>query len=200
MPGIDAGYVLRDHIFTGAIGKGGEIGHTSINFAGLRCYCGNIGCLDAYANLESINIKIQQMMKTYPARSYLPANNSSYSWKDVVDAAESSDFFAISALDEFCGYISHALKNVIHLLGIDHIIVGYESSQSESVIIKALSEKLNKNENGFGTNHISIEKSIFGNEASLIGGVALITNQLFSGNWIFNSLEINPNTEAKPTK
>ena len=185
MGGIGIGYILKNQIYNGTSGMSGEIGHTSINFDGPLCHCGNTGCLEMYANMNKVNEKIRYMKKIYPACSILPESESPYTWREVVDAAEKSDFFALSALDEFCGYVSQALANVINLLDINHVIVGYDSSPEERTIVKIISEKLNS-QMGIANNHtISVEKSVFGGDAPLIGSVALITNKFFEGEWEF---------------
>ena len=50
MNGIGAGFILNHALYDGDSGQSGEIGHTSINFDGPLCACGNRGCLDLYAN------------------------------------------------------------------------------------------------------------------------------------------------------
>ena len=179
--GIGAGYILKNQIYSGSVGKSGEIGHTSINFAGPVCDCGNIGCLETYANLNNINAKIRHMRKVFPSRSVLAEKALPYTWKEIISAAESADFFAISALDEFCDYVSYALANTINLLDVNHVIVGYDSSPTQTTIETILSEKLNSHVLAAKYRSIVVEKSFFCGDAPLIGSVAMITNQLFNG-------------------
>ena len=48
--GVGAGVIMGGHIYHGAFGLAGEIGHMSINFEGPLCECGNKGCLELYAS------------------------------------------------------------------------------------------------------------------------------------------------------
>ena len=185
MGGIGVGYILKHQVYDGTSGKSGEIGHTSINFAGPLCDCGNAGCLEVYANIENINAKINDMKEIYNVSSSLPASDKPYTFSEVINAAENSDIYAISALDDFCGYLSQALTNTINLFDIHHIIVGYDSYQSETIIEKILYEKLNSNIASAKHRHISVEKSIYGGSAPLIGSIALVTSKLFDGIWVF---------------
>jgi len=182
--GIGAGYILNNKVYNGVSGKSGEIGHTSINFSGPLCYCGNNGCLEMYANVETLNAKIRHLRKIYPAHTVL-ADKANYSWREIIDAADMSDFLAISALDEFCGYVAQALANAVNLFDIDRIIIGYDSSPNDAVIANILSEMLNSNERSANYRKITIEKSTFCGDAPLIGSVALITDRLFNGDWEF---------------
>jgi len=185
MGGIGAGYILKNQIYDGTSGKSGEIGHTSINFSGPFCACGNVGCLEMYANMENVNSKINHMKQIYNVRSILPDTGKPYTWREVVDAAEASDFYAISALDEFCNYLSYALANAINLMDIQHVIVGYDSSPKETTVKKMLYKKLNSRTLTANHQEVSVEKSVFGGNAPLLGAVALITAQLFNGIWEF---------------
>jgi predicted NBD/HSP70 family sugar kinase len=44
--GIGGGIVAGGQPLTGAAGYAGELGHTLVNSAGVRCHCGAIGCLE----------------------------------------------------------------------------------------------------------------------------------------------------------
>ncbi|MGH3565023.1 MAG: ROK family protein [Pseudonocardia sp.] len=48
--GVGGGMILDGHIYRGPTGLGAEIGHMIVNPDGLRCPCGNHGCLEAYAS------------------------------------------------------------------------------------------------------------------------------------------------------
>ncbi|RPI30186.1 MAG: ROK family protein, partial [Chloroflexota bacterium] len=44
--GVGSGLLLDGHIYRGATGCAGEIGHVTIHDGGPRCSCGNLGCLE----------------------------------------------------------------------------------------------------------------------------------------------------------
>jgi len=179
--GIGAGFILNGQNYSGTFGKSGEIGHTSINFAGPPCHCGNIGCLELYANVDAMNAKINHSKKLFASSAKLPDRCAPYTWSEIVTAAEASNFLAMAALDEFCAYVSRALANTISLFDINHVIVGYDSPPQETIVIKMLAENLQSIMN----KSITVEKSCFGNNAPIVGAVALIANQLFDGSWKF---------------
>jgi predicted NBD/HSP70 family sugar kinase len=52
--GIGSGIVLDGQLFRGARGFGGELGHVTIRPDGPHCLCGSRGCLEAYADQESL--------------------------------------------------------------------------------------------------------------------------------------------------
>lgn len=180
MKGIGSGYILKNNIYTGDMGQSGEIGHTSISFSGPICDCGNAGCLELYANTQNMNKKISNLKKVYDNVSILDKNKSEYTWQEIIDAANQNDFFAVSALDEFCQYISYALINTIKLLDINHIIVGYDSSVPGNILENMLAVKLNTHVLVTKSRNIVIEKSSFNGDAPLMGTIALLTDKIFN--------------------
>lgn len=49
--GIGCGIISNGVLLKGALGIAGEIGHTTIDYCGPRCECGNYGCLEMYCSL-----------------------------------------------------------------------------------------------------------------------------------------------------
>jgi glucokinase len=58
--GIGGGLILDGRIVHGASGAAGEFGHTTIDFTGRRCKCGNYGCLEAYASGPNIAARARE--------------------------------------------------------------------------------------------------------------------------------------------
>lgn len=56
--GIGAGFVNDRRLFKGAGQYAGEIGHLTIEPEGVRCRCGNNGCLEAYASERAVAEKL----------------------------------------------------------------------------------------------------------------------------------------------
>jgi glucokinase len=58
--GIGGGLILDGRLVRGACGTAGEFGHTTIDFNGRRCACGNYGCLEAYASGPNIAARARE--------------------------------------------------------------------------------------------------------------------------------------------
>jgi glucokinase len=58
--GIGGGLILDGRLVRGASGCAGELGHTTIDFTGRRCACGNYGCLEAYASGPNIAARARE--------------------------------------------------------------------------------------------------------------------------------------------
>jgi predicted NBD/HSP70 family sugar kinase len=61
--GIGLGVVLNGKLYYGSTGNFGEIGHIIVNENGERCYCGNYGCLEKFAGMNSIIENVKEGIK-----------------------------------------------------------------------------------------------------------------------------------------
>ena len=52
--GVGAGIVLNDHLFTGARGMAGEIGHSIMEVGGALCSCGRRGCAETFIGARAL--------------------------------------------------------------------------------------------------------------------------------------------------
>ena len=53
--GVGGGVILDGKLWRGSHGSAGEIGHTAVDpFSGLKCKCGNTGCLELFASATAI--------------------------------------------------------------------------------------------------------------------------------------------------
>jgi transcriptional regulator of PTS gene len=186
MNGIGAGFILNHMLYNGDSGQSGEIGHTSINFDGPRCVCGNKGCLDLYANVDNMRSRIVELAPFFPASDlsgHVP------SWSEIVTAGNHGDMLAISVLEEFCSYIAYSLTNTVNLLNLSTIIVGYDSKEDGTIIEKLLQHKLSTMALSAKYRSFDILHSSFGGNAPLIGSVALVANKVFEYQLSLSELE-----------
>jgi glucokinase len=56
--GVGAAVVIGGHIYTGAHGLGGELGHVAVEPRGPLCRCGGSGCLEALASAGHIAARL----------------------------------------------------------------------------------------------------------------------------------------------
>lgn len=191
MNGIGAGFVLNHALYDGDSGQSGEIGHTSINFNGPVCACGNRGCLDLYARTDAMQTRIRELSAFYPGS---PLTNSvAPDWNEIVSAGNRRDPLAIVVLEEFCSYIAYSLTNAINLLNLSTVIVGYSSEDDGNIIEELIGHKLNNLVMSAKYQPISVIHSSFRGDAPLIGSAALIADKIFNHSLPLKELEMLTN-------
>ena len=97
MNGVGAGFILNHTLYDGDSGQSGEIGHTSINFNGPICACGNRGCLDLYANIDNMRTRIQELSPFYPGSPPAHRSGKRFSPQEVTVTRWPSVFWRSSA-------------------------------------------------------------------------------------------------------
>jgi glucokinase len=124
--GIGGGFVLDGKVLHGASGTAGEIGHTTINFAGRRCKCGNYGCLEAYASGPNIAARAQEGLEA-GAESILndmvDGDLDRITAVTVYDALVRGDAYAREVMVETAKILGAGVANVINTLNPDMVVI-----------------------------------------------------------------------------
>src|SRR5215216_1143543 len=65
--GVGGGVILDGKLWRGSHGSAGEIGHTTVDpFSGLKCKCGNTGCLELFASATAIVRMTRETLPEFP--------------------------------------------------------------------------------------------------------------------------------------
>lgn len=185
--GIGLGLIINGHLFNGISGQAGEIGHTSIDYHGARCSCGNVGCLELYSSTTQMQNKIKELLPFYKDSVFHKIPDPS--WADILTHAAAGDPAAVTALDDFCKYLARALSNVLKILDFSTLIVGYDvpprfaadSGNQSFLIEKMLFSKMN-HLNSSQEHTLNILHSYFNGNAPLLGSIAVVANEIFEHN------------------
>lgn len=102
--GVGSGIISGDKILKGAGYFTGELGHTSIDFHGRTCACGNIGCLEAYA-------AIPNLLQDTPFST----------WKEVIDHLPEPA--AQQLLEQEAEYLTAGIVTATNMISIDTVLL-----------------------------------------------------------------------------
>ncbi|HEV2878270.1 MAG TPA: ROK family protein [Candidatus Eremiobacteraceae bacterium] len=123
--GVGAGLVIDRHIIEGVNAIAGEIGHNPLPWsnddesARVRCYCGKIGCIEAFLSGPGLQ-------RAYKLRSGRYVDTS-----EIARAATSQEGSAIEALAEYEDRLGRSLATVVNILDPDVIVLGGDLSNIE---------------------------------------------------------------------
>lgn len=177
--GIGSGIVANNALFEGDMGFSGEIGHTTINFDGPKCACGNTGCLELYASIPEI---VDQ------ARNSISLGMSSalrrldpIRWQDIVEQAEQGDTLALNLIDRLCLYISVGLISLINMFDPQVIYLGHDIALAGELVTKRLEYYIKDKAISSRYKDIPVEISAFCDKAPLLGSAAIVLDRMFSG-------------------
>ena len=170
--GIGAGVIIDDHLLLGAQGLAAELGHITILPDGPLCGCGQRGHLEALSSGTAIANWVQNEL-AQGARSSLTAGQP-VTAKSVSMAAGQGDALCIQALQRAGSFLGLAVANFMHIFNPTALILGGGVSQSGSLLLDPMKAALQKQVlNPNYTDHLLITTAAFGDEAGLIGALAL---------------------------
>jgi len=111
--GIGAGIVANGQIYHGSEYNAAEIGHSTINYNGPKCSCGNRGCLETYCSTQALQKNIEEKLN-------IEISREQKLWEILKSNKEEINEVIKEAL-EFLGI---GIANLINTLNPEKIIVG----------------------------------------------------------------------------
>ncbi|HOJ11094.1 MAG TPA: ROK family transcriptional regulator [Clostridiales bacterium] len=137
--GVGAGIIMQDKLYRGMGGFGHEVGHTTINFHGPKCSCGNRGCMEVYASIPSI-LKLIADSGTVLS-----------SWQDVVDKALAGDEICKKAIEDEARYLAAGITNTINVLELEAVILTGDIIYKPELLLNLINKNI---ENTAITRHL----------------------------------------------
>lgn len=167
--GIGGGIVINGQLYRGGSFNAAEIGHISIDYDGLPCYCGGKGCLERYASAQAI-------VDLY--RKKLVDDNQEYeeellSTELVFERARNGDTLAREALDENTEYLGIGLANAVNLLNPQAIILGGSVTDAGEDYIGRVRKVVFERALRTSLPGLRLLKARLGNDAGVIGAILL---------------------------
>jgi len=181
--GIGAGIVINGKLFHGSNCISGEIGHMVIDVNGPKCTCGNFGCLQTFASGPAIAEAVRKHLKlgyTGAISELSGKNPDNVTGEMVYKAAKLGDQLCISALEQAGHYLGIGLTNLIHTLNPGKIIIGGGVSNASEYVFDAIHRTVAQKALVKPAKNTKIVISKFGDDATVMGAVALILVELFS--------------------
>lgn len=174
--GIGGGIITDDRLLLGVRGLAAELGHVTVQPNGPLCSCGQQGHLEAVASGPAIAHLVEQEL-AQGATSSLPANQP-LTAKQISNAAHSGDTVAIAALARSGTFIGQVLADFLHVFNPSIVVIGGGVTQSGPVLMEPLWAALQKHVlDPHYLENLTLTKSALGDEAGLMGALALTRDQ-----------------------
>ena len=119
--GVGGGVILGGKLWCGSHGSAGEIGHTTVDpFSGLKCKCGNTGCLELFASATAIVRMTRESRSSFPETIL---TSDELTAEQVYDAGRKGDALALAVFKRFGMYLGIGLANLINLIDPQIIVI-----------------------------------------------------------------------------
>ena len=183
--GIGGGLFLDGHLYRGGNGYAGEIGHSPIMAEPSQnvCHCGNRGCWETYANQYSIMQRVQarlEVKRTSIIPRLLAEQNVPLTIPLIKHAADVGDIEAIESFNEAGHAMGQGIAGLINIFNPEKIILGGPLSVAGDYLLPGIKETVSRHALPEIGRQAEVLLSSFGPDASLIGAVAIVVDDVLS--------------------
>jgi glucokinase len=170
--GIGGGVVFDGKVHFGIGGAAGELGHIIVNPSGVRCSCGNRGCVEALASGPAIigeaNRRVVQGFTTR-LTALVHEDLNRMSPAIVEQAAEEGDEIAREVLERAGYYLGLSMAGIIAALAPDVVVVGGGVVKPHGVYWKSFEATARANNTVTEMSRVSFVPAMLGYQAGVIG-------------------------------
>jgi len=173
--GVGGGLILNGKLYHGAVGAAGEFGHTTINFQGPQCNCGNYGCIERYVGAQYIVERALQKLGRYPD-SLLKAytgDSDSISPKLISELAQKEDPLSQETLRETGELLGIALTSVVNLLNPELIVIAGGISNAGEILFEPIRQKIKALALPLPGSLVRVVKAQMGDRSGVVGAAQL---------------------------
>ena len=169
--GVGGGVILEGELWRGAHGSAGEIGHTTVDpFSGLKCKCGNIGCMELFASATAIVRMTREDLPRFP-RS--PLNGQELDAEKVYCAGRDGDELALSVFKRFGVYLGIGLANLINIIDPEIIVIAGGVVNGWDLFARHMQHEVNERAVRVTAQQVKIAAAECGDNAGLLGAAHL---------------------------
>ena len=180
--GVGAGIVVNGHILRGCNGGTGEFGHTTIDKNGIRCDCGNRGCLENYVNWPAVYSKvlssIEQGINTVMFEM-VKGDINQITPSIFRSALEKNDKLAKKIMRQTAVYLATGIVNLVNLLNPDIIILGGKVAYGNHFLIDQVKKLVFQRALTNSTERLEICPISLGKDFRIIASAAIPLQEIF---------------------
>lgn len=170
--GIGGGLVINGQLHLGIGGTGGELGHTTIDFNGPKCGCGNNGCLEAYASgpaIAAMGMKAVSQGLTTRISELCEYDLNRITPELIAKAAREGDEVAKDIYERAGFYIGITAANICATLGPRRIIIAGGVSQVGELLLDPIRRTMRERVHIMPVEQVEVVPSNLGDNAGVIG-------------------------------
>jgi glucokinase len=178
--GIGGGLVINGQLHLGMSGTAGELGHTTIDYNGPRCGCGNYGCLEAYASgpaIAAMGMKAVAQGMTTRIADLCEYDLNRITPELIEQAARAGDTIAKDIYEKAGYYIGIAAANVCVSVGPQRIIIGGGVAQAGDLLLEPIRRTMRERVRVMPVEQVEVVSSQLGDNAGVIGVACWAANK-----------------------
>ncbi|WP_421549936.1 sugar metabolism global transcriptional regulator Mlc [Kluyvera intermedia] len=162
-----------------------EIGHTQVDPFGKRCYCGNHGCLETIASVQSV-LELTQARMQQSMSSMLHQQPLTVDW--LCQSALQGDLLAKDIVNSIGTNVGRILAIMVNLFNPQKILIGSPFNAASDILFPAIADCIRQQSLPAYSKHIAVEQTQFSNRGTM-AGAALVKDALYNGTLLIRLLQ-----------
>jgi glucokinase len=169
--GVGGGVILDGKLWRGSHGSAGEIGHTTVDpFSGLKCKCGNTGCLELFASATAIVRMTRENLSLFPESTL---KSEGLTAAKVYEAGRNGDELALAVFQRFGMYLGIGLANLINLIDPQIIVISGGAVNGWDLFAPEMYRQVEERAFRTTAQQVKIARAECGDNAGLLGAARL---------------------------
>jgi len=174
--GVGGGVILDGKLWRGSHGSAGEIGHTTVDpFSGLKCKCGNTGCLELFASATAIVRMTRESLSSFPESRL---KSEELTAEKVYEAGRDGDELALAVFKRFGMYLGIGLANLINLIDPQIIVIAGGAVNGWDLFAEEMYRQVEERAFRTTAQQVKIARAECGDNAGLLGAARLARGSL----------------------
>ncbi|MBA4543036.1 MULTISPECIES: ROK family glucokinase [Thermoactinomyces] len=169
--GVGGGVIAEGHLLHGMNGFAGEVGHIQVDREGVRCNCGQIGCLETVASATAL-VRMAREAIDQGRETVLTAE--SLSAREIFSACAKGDPVASEIVAKAIDALARTLAVLSLVLNPSRFIIGGGVAKAGDVLLNPLREAYEKEAQDNVKQGVEIVLAKLGNRAGFIGAAGLL--------------------------
>ncbi|MUG66277.1 ROK family protein [Paenibacillus campinasensis] len=180
--GLGSGILINETLLHGKHGGAGEFGHTSVNRGGVRCECGNVGCLDSYISWMAVYSRILTALTSGRTTQINELTGGDYTRivpEVYKEALRRGDRLALDINEEVADHLGAAIVNLINMFNPEALVLGGEMGRDNEALLEKVRLYINKHAMPILREDLVFGLTSLGEDDKLIGAAAVLLQDLF---------------------
>ena len=179
--GLSGGIFIEGDVYRGETDIAGEIGHTTIDFNGPQCSCGNYGCLELYASPQAVEQYVSDQIKSGRKSSVCPDRKAAeaVSFEDITVEARKNDPVCLEAIGAMTKAFSIGVANIINTFDPSAVVIGGQIALAQDFMRGPIEASIRSRTIMGKTNPVPLYFSQLGQDVQIIGAFSLVLRELF---------------------
>lgn len=177
--GVGGGAVVRGKLLRGGYGMAAEFGHVRMVPGGLRCGCGNRGCLESYASGSALVRTARELVRAggvdaIALTERCGGDADRLEGTDVTALAEEGDIASIELFADLGTWLGEGAASIGAVLDPDVVVIGGGVSAAKDLLLEPARTAFRRNLIGRGHRpEPEVVLATLGNQAGVIGAAEL---------------------------